>query len=140
MTDKNRKAKIIGKKDLFLGAVLIMLAVILLIVFRIIPEKDGSIVRVKYDGEIWGEYPLAEDTEVEIKTGLGRNVLHIEDGKVWMTEADCPDGYCVEKGKISRGNEVIVCLPHRLTAEIVEADEGADSAIPDDRQVDIVAQ
>ncbi len=50
----------------------------------------------------------------------GSNTIKIEGGGVTVTDADCPDGYCVSHVKISNEGETIVCLPHRLVIKIEE--------------------
>ena len=55
---------------------------------------------IKVDGEVYGRYSLDEDQVVEIEEGDFYNRVRIEDGKAYMEEADCPDGYCEEQGKI----------------------------------------
>ena len=42
----------------------------------------------------------------------------VKDGKVSVTEADCPDKVCVNTGEISKSGDTIVCLPHKLVVEI----------------------
>ena len=61
----------------------------------------------------------------------GVNKVVINDGKVSMTEADCPDELCVKTGKISRVGETIVCLPHRVVVEIKgsQDDDSIDSVV-----------
>ena len=39
-----------------------------------------------------------------------------------MEEANCPDGYCEEQGKINGRTQTIVCLPHKLVVEVLDAD------------------
>ena len=46
-----------------------------------------------------------------------------------MEEADCPDGYCEEQGKINNRTQTIVCLPHKLVVKIKT--ENDDSVIDD---------
>ena len=48
------------------------------------------------------------------------NIVRIQNHEVWMEEADCPDGYCEEQGKISGHTQTIVCLPHKLVVEVLE--------------------
>ncbi len=90
-------------------------------------QKDGSTVRVTVDGSLYGSYALDEDRTVEIVTAHGSNVLHIEDGRVRITEADCPNQDCVEKGAISRQGQIILCLPHKLSVTITEEGGGPDA-------------
>ena len=43
----------------------------------------------------------------------GYNIVTVRDGKIAVTEANCPDQYCVRQGFCDSG-EQIVCLPHKL--------------------------
>ena len=47
----------------------------------------------------------------------------IENGKVKMKEADCPDQICVHHRAISKNRETIVCLPNKVVVEIVSSEE-----------------
>ena len=47
-------------------------------------------------------------------------VLLPSGGKVWVTDASCPDKICEHYGKISGDGEVIVCLPNRLIIQVAE--------------------
>lgn len=59
-------------------------------------------------------------TESDIHGDLeGTNHLVIQDGKVWISDANCPNQDCVKQGKISMNGEMLVCLPHRVTVSIV---------------------
>ncbi len=89
---------------------------------------SGSYAVVYVDGEEYGRYPLSEDTEVEILTEYGKNVLVISGGVADMTDADCPDGTCVRSSDAYRTGEMIVCLPHRLMIRI-EGDKGDGGAV-----------
>ena len=39
-----------------------------------------------------------------------------------LTEADCPDGYCMDRGFCSGGAQ-IVCLPNRLVISFLASEE-----------------
>lgn len=45
--------------------------------------------------------------------------VHIEDGRVWVTDADCPDKLCEHTGAISRAGQQIVCLPNAVVISLV---------------------
>ena len=106
------------KKDLILAGAVLLLAGILALALRLPKTENGNTMKVTVDGEVYGTYSLAENQTVKIQTGHGTNVLVIENGSAHMEEADCPDGYCKRQGTISRVNETIVCLPHKLVAEV----------------------
>lgn len=101
-------------------------AVILYAVLKLTSGESGSQAVVTIDGDVYGTYSLDTPQEIEIETEYGTNVLCIEDGEIYMVEADCPDGYCISQGKISRGNETIVCLPHKLVVTISSDEEQED--------------
>ena len=48
----------------------------------------------------------------------GFNTVTVKDGKIAITEANCPDQYCVKRGFCSGGTP-IVCLPHSLVIEFL---------------------
>ena len=99
-------------------------------------KKDGNKVVIKVDGEIVKIVNLT-DTNNIIVNGYdgGTNTVVIENGTVYMTEADCPDKICVNTGKISKIGETIVCLPHRVVVEIQgevsqsDSDDSIDSVV-----------
>ena len=45
---------------------------------------------------------------------VGHNVLEVEQGRIRMLSADCPDGTCVRQGWVRSGLMPIVCLPNRV--------------------------
>lgn len=112
-------------------SVALVLAAVLMYVFLLsskstaVGETATAVVTV--NGKEYGRYPLDKDQSVRIDTDGGYNLLEIKDCKAIMAEADCPDGYCVSHGGISRKGEVIVCLPHKLSVEI-ETSEKSDSS------------
>lgn len=73
-------------------------------------------VQVLSQGKVLYTLSLNKDQTVTVETDLGRNTVTIRDGKVAVTEADCPDGYCMARGFCSSGPQ-IVCLPNRLVIQ-----------------------
>ena len=66
------------------------------------------------------ELPLNQNTTKTVTTDLGTNLIEIKDGRVHVEEADCPNQDCVHQGWIDAAGEQIVCLPHKLTVDIVD--------------------
>lgn len=86
--------------------------------------RNGALLEVRVDGQIQAVYPLHQNRTVTIQGVGGTNLLVIENGKASITEADCPDALCVRMGSISKSGQSIVCLPHKVVAEVVtEVDE-----------------
>lgn len=78
--------------------------------------------RIIKNGEVIKEIDLTDvDTpyEFEIADASGSNTVLVEQGRIAVTHADCPDKICVNQGYIENSAVPIVCLPHRLSVEIV---------------------
>ena len=120
---------VIKKRDFLLGGGILVVALVLFLVMRVTGSEAGSRIQVTVDGEVYGTYSLTEDQVIEVEEGDFYNRIRITDGKACMEEANCPDGYCERQGKISKEAQTIVCLPHKLVVEVIEADEtAADSS------------
>ncbi len=105
------------KTDILIITLLLILSACMYYFFSL--QKDtGVIVAVKCDGKTIAEYPLDKDITLTIGSEKDFNVLEIKDGKVKITEADCPDKLCVKQKEISLNGETIICLPHKLVVEI----------------------
>lgn len=58
------------------------------------------------------------DLTSAVPEGLGYNLLVVSGSDVSMEAADCQDQICVHHRPIRGGGESIICLPHKLVAEI----------------------
>lgn len=114
MVEKKKK---IRNDIIFIVALLLVLTAIgaCLLIFK----KDGNIVEVTVDGELYGAYSLDKNQTIEIKTENGYNILVIEDGKAYISEASCPDGVCSSHNPIpSWFSDSIICLPNKVVVEL----------------------
>ena len=134
------KENYMKKKDLILAGAVLLLAGILALALRLPKTENGNTMKVTVDGEVYGTYSLAENQTVKIQTGHGTNVLVIENGSVHMEEADCPDGYCKEQGRISGQKQTIVCLPHKLVVEVIRQNDTDSKAAGDKLVPDTIAK
>lgn len=88
-------------------------------------DADTAMVVIRDGAQNVYELPLGQDVTKTITTDLGTNVIEIKDGRAHVEEADCPNQDCVHQGWIDAAGQQIVCLPHKLTVDIV--DEGAEA-------------
>ncbi len=96
----------------------ILVVCLALSAFLWLPRTDAACVQVWSEGKLLHTLDLRVDRVLTVTTDRGINVITVRDGKVAVTEADCPDGYCVARGFCSSGVQ-IVCLPHRLELRFV---------------------
>ena len=83
-----------------------------------LPREQATAVKVISQGKVLTILPLSQDTSFSVQLPDGNNVVTVKDGKVAVTQADCPDHYCMNRGWCS-GGASIVCLPNRLVLEFV---------------------
>ncbi len=81
---------------------------------------SGDIVLIKQSGKVLHEVNLIEDAVYEINAeDVGFNDIEIKNGEVKMLDSDCRDKICVKQGNIKHINETIICLPHKLSIQII---------------------
>ncbi len=109
----------IKKADIVLAVALIVLSAVF-ITATALSDKDGKKVVISVNNQAVAELPLDIDATKIIDNEYGCNTVVIENGKVYVVDADCPDGYCENHVAIKSAGETIACLPHRLVVEIRE--------------------
>lgn len=116
-----KKFGLIKRKDFILFSILIIVcAAIFLGMFFL--REEGNRIIVCQNGEELMELSLKDDgTYVFEDDGL-MNELVIENGMAYMQDANCRDLVCVHHGPISKVNETITCLPHKLIIYVVGED------------------
>lgn len=108
----------IRKTDILLILMFLLVALMVYVVMNSQSEK-GDYVQITVNGMETGTYSLNENKVIPISGVDGSNTLLIENGKVSMKDADCPDKICVKHKAIEKTGETIVCLPHKVVVEIV---------------------
>ena len=118
------------KRDIMLISTLIILFAAAFLIINFVVKKDGITAVVKVDGNIVYMLPLDKNASVTVEGYQGgSNTVVIENGTVYMKDADCPDKLCEKTGKISKNGETIVCLPHRVVVEIQGGEGNVDSLV-----------
>ena len=109
-----------------------LLAVIVLVClgagfFLTVPGTPATHAQIR-SGDSVATVSLSEDRQMTFPApNGGYNIVTVRDGKIAVTEADCPDKYCVKQGFCNSGVQ-IVCLPHDLVISFI-GDSGIDGAV-----------
>ena len=99
--------------------VILVAAVAGILVIQSVREEGAQVV-ITWNGQVEGTYPLDEDqTFVFEGESGGYNVVTIEDGFVFMEEANCPDQICVKHKPLNQTADPIVCLPNSLVVKVI---------------------
>ena len=125
MNDKRKKAAL-KRGDLYL-IIGCLLAALVCCGLWLLLRKDGGTVIVEQNGRETARYALSEDRTVRIEGEGGYNLLVIQNGEAWLSEADCPNLLCVKTGKIRYAGQSIVCLPHKLAVRITGGASSLDA-------------
>ena len=102
------------KNRIWIIAIAVILAVCLaLSIWLLRPSEPAAYAQVWSEGKLLHTLPLSVDRQITVTTELGTNVITVKDGKIAVTEASCPDHYCMRRGFCDNGLQ-IVCLPNKL--------------------------
>jgi hypothetical protein len=119
------------KRNDFILAGLVLLIAIIALFYINITKKNGDKAIIRVDGKIYKEVALNKDITIRIPGAEeGTNLLVIKDGIVDMTDASCPDKLCVHHKPIRYNGESIICLPNKVSVEIVSRkDQELDAVV-----------
>ena len=113
-----KKFGLIKRKDFILFFVLLCVGILILLI-SFLRKTDGNYVIIQQNGVIIKELSLKENGTYVVEDGTYYNKLVIRDGAVYVEDANCRDLICVRHGSISKVNETITCLPHKLIVYVV---------------------
>lgn len=114
------------KKHLIWILFFLLICVICVISFNL--TKQGNIATIKSDGNVIKKIDLNTVTspyEMTIDYNGNFNTVLIENGKISVTSADCPDKLCMKQS--GEGGVPIVCLPNKLTISFDDSEFDAVS-------------
>ncbi len=109
------------KADIILIVVILFLSVFSIVYFASANTNNGDGFEVTVDGKLHSLYSFSDlkDGEIiEIHTEYGYNKFLYENKSVRCIETDCKDKIELKAGVVSKANQILVCLPHRLTLKI----------------------
>lgn len=111
--------KIISKKDSFIIAAILLTGIIVItVIYAIRKMNPGKTAVITVGSEVLQEIQLDNCGNHKFEIENLNVVFEVNDGRIRITESDCPDKICVKTGYISSVGEKIVCLPKKLIVEI----------------------
>ncbi|MBQ1270091.1 MAG: NusG domain II-containing protein [Clostridia bacterium] len=113
------------KDGFWIAVIVLIFSLSCALAWAVMDESDEEAV-ISVDGEEVYRILLSEDRVIELECG---NTVEIKDGRVRVSEADCPDLVCVGTGWIEDGSSAIVCLPHKLSVTVDGAEGDTDISI-----------
>ena len=96
--------------------------------FVLRPRPEAAQAQISSGGKVVKTVNLREEQQFTITAeNGGENTVTVHDGKIAVTEASCPDHYCMKRGFCGNGTD-IVCLPNRLVIHFIGA-QTVDAAV-----------
>ncbi len=106
------------KNDFFIiGLIFVICLSLALFTFK---SDVGNKIKITVNGQDYATYSLEQDAVYKIKTENGTNTLVINNGSAYFKDSNCNDKTCENMGAINALGQSIVCLPHRVVAEVVK--------------------
>lgn len=112
---------------ILIGITLVVSCILSVVVF--LYNGNGCVSAIYQNGELIEKIHLDTVTtpyQMTITNENGAyNIISIEQGRICVAEASCPDHVCVNTGWISDGVIPIVCLPNELVIKIEPKDRSS---------------
>lgn len=87
----------------------------------------GAEAVVLVNGKRWARLDLFQDQDLEVPGPLGHSHIQVSDGQVRFVDSPCPNKLCVHTGWLSQGGEVAICLPNKVSLQILGSDPRFDA-------------
>ena len=113
------KASGFKKNDLILVLLVFAAAGIFFAGHLFTSQKSAGVVEIQIDGKVVETLDLQKERAFKINGGT--NTVQIENGKVKMAAANCPDQICVNTGGCDAPGERAVCMPNKTALVLYEA-------------------
>ena len=107
--------------------------IILFCAFIIISTKflwnlpQGEYLEIYKNNEILATYSLNQQITKTISGAKGETKITINNGKVRFSSAPCAKKYCIHQGWINKANQIILCIPNKISISILGSNKNYDS-------------
>lgn len=82
---------------------------------------------IRSGGVVVVETTLQQRRDFQISGPLGETIVAVEPGRARIKRDPSPRQYCVKQGWLSRAGESAICLPNRVSIELVASKPVYDS-------------
>ncbi len=102
---------------------IIIIIAILIVAIIFLTFPSGNTVKIYSDGVLYGQYSLSKNQQITIENGTNKNIIVIENGKVYMKYSTCKNQNCVLVGEISGQYNEIICAPNKIVIIIENSND-----------------
>jgi len=90
-------------------------------------DGHGAEAVVLVNGKRWARLDLFQDQNLKVPGPLGHSHIQVRDGQVRFINSPCPNKLCIHTGWLSQGGEVAICLPNKVSLQILGSDPRFDA-------------
>ena len=90
-------------------------------------DGHGAEAVVLVNGKRWARLDLFQNQDLDVPGPLGHSHIQVRDGQVRFVNSPCPNQLCVHTGWLSQGGEVSICLPNKVSVQILGSDPRFDA-------------
>lgn len=112
-----------NKTDIKLIGIILLIALIFLLSFKLFEKNDNKQAIVYYENKEVLKVNLNEKKEYKVDGYNGEVTIVVNNGKVKVKQEKSPLHLCSKQGYISKSYETIVCLPNKVSIKIIGNEE-----------------
>ena len=115
---------------LLLGDYLIIALGLVLVVYlfkTLWHSEHAAKLQVRQGNQIVATLSLNQDRLIDLAGPLGVSKIEIKQGKVRFLSSPCTNQYCVHQGWLYHAGQAAICLPNRVSLELLGTQKSYDS-------------
>ena len=115
---------------LLLGDYLVIALGLLLVVYlfkTLWHSEHAAKLQLRQGNQIVATLSLNQDRLIDVAGPLGVSKIEIKQGKVRFLSSPCANQYCVHQGWLHRAGQAAICLPNRVSLELLGTKKSYDS-------------
>ncbi len=87
----------------------------------------GEYLEIYKNNKILATYSLNQKITKLINGEKGETKITIDNGKVRFSSAPCAKKYCIHQGWINKANQIIICIPNKISISILGGKKNYES-------------
>lgn len=115
---------------LLLGDYLVIGLGLLLVVYlfkTLWHSEHAAKLQLRQGNQIVATLSLNQDRLMDVTGPLGVSKIEIKQGKVRFLSSPCANQYCVHQGWLHHAGQAAICLPNRVSLELLGTQKSYDS-------------
>ena len=107
----------------------LLAATLLIGLYAVFWQSDGHGAEavVLVNGKRWARLDLFHNQDLKVPGPLGHSHIQVRDGRARFVDSPCPNKLCVHTGWLKQGGEVAICLPNKVSLQILASDPRFDA-------------